>query len=93
MSLEWLVTGADTLSLDGVDVSSITTLAVSPLISTTYTLTASNADGEATSSLDVTVLNAPRVVGAQARFVEVIKNDPDNTRMHLSEIEVSMGDQ
>jgi hypothetical protein len=88
VSLEWLVTGADALSLDGVDVSSITTLAVSPLISTTYTLTASNADGEATSSLDVTVLNAPRVVGAQARFVEVIKNDPDNTRMHLSEIEV-----
>ncbi|MEC8941368.1 MAG: hypothetical protein VYC95_01460 [Verrucomicrobiota bacterium] len=35
VSLEWVVTDAESLSLDGVDVTAITTLAVSPLISTT----------------------------------------------------------
>ncbi len=88
VSLEWIVTDAESLSLDGVDVTAITTLAVSPLISTTYTLTATNVEGSVEAGLEVNVLNAPRVIGAEARFIEVIKNDPDNTRLHLSEMEV-----
>ena len=88
VSLEWVVTDAESLSLDGVDVTGMTTLAVSPLISTTYTLTAINAEGSVEAGLEVNVLNAPRVIGAEARFVEVVKNDPGNTHLHLSEMEV-----
>ncbi|HAT18767.1 MAG TPA: hypothetical protein DCS85_01290, partial [Verrucomicrobiales bacterium] len=88
VSLEWVVTDAESLSLDGVDVTGMTTLAVSPLISTTYTLTAINAEGSVETGLEVNVLNAPRVIGAEARFVEVVKNDPGNTHLHLSEMEV-----
>ena len=95
VSLQWIVAGAESLSLDGVDVTGMDTIAVSPLISTAYTLTATNAEGSVEADLEINVFNAPRVIGAEARFVEVIKNNlftqvagVENTRLHLSEIEV-----
>jgi arylsulfatase A-like enzyme/lysophospholipase L1-like esterase len=49
--LSWTTENADTLTLDpgGIDVTGLTTYAVTPTAKTTYTLTASNASGESDS--------------------------------------------
>ena len=88
VTLDWLVNDADSLCLNGLEISDTRSLAVSPLLTTTYSLTAANDEGTSNAEVEVIVLNAPRVIGAEGRFVEVIKNDLENTRLHLSEIEV-----
>ncbi len=88
VTLDWIVDGANTLSIDGLDITGQPSLTVSPLVTSTYSLTAANDDGTSNATVEVIVLNAPRVIGAEGRFLEVIKNDLENTRLHLSEIEV-----
>ena len=88
VTLNWIVNGADTLSLDGLEITGQQSITVSPLVTTTYSLTASSDDGTSNAMVEVVVLNAPRVIGAEGRFIEVVKNDLENTRLHLSEIEV-----
>ncbi len=57
--LAWIVTGATSLSLDqGIGAVTGAGRAVSPAVTTTYTLTARNADGSATASATVTVTPA-----------------------------------
>lgn len=56
--LSWSVTGATSLSISGVGPVSGSSLSVTPASTTTYTLTASNATGNATRSTTVTVGSA-----------------------------------
>ena len=88
VDLDWNVDNADQLFLDDVDVTGLTSTIVAPLVSTTYTLTASNAFGSSNAQVTVEVVDVPNFVGASGRFVEVVKNDVNNTHLHLSEIEV-----
>lgn len=88
VTLSWEVLGATQVLLDDVDVSELTSLRVAPLVTTTYTLTAKSEQGEAMATLAIEVTDAPGLVGAVGRYVEVVKNDPNNTQLHLSEIEV-----
>lgn len=59
-TLSWQVSGADTLTLnpDNVDITSKTSLEVSPFVTTTYTLTATNTVGNTEAQTTVTV-NVP----------------------------------
>ena len=87
--LTWDVTGFDELQLDGTPLPvGDSSLVVTPLVTTTYTLVATNTSGSASANLSITVVGAPVFVGAEARFVEVSKNDLTATRFHISEIEV-----
>ena len=68
-TLSWQVTGATTLYLDpGHQVLSGESLTVSPTLSQTYTLVASNADGSVSAQATVTVepLQVPTIVSFQA---------------------------
>jgi hypothetical protein len=60
-SLRWTVTGADALSIDqGVGVvTGQTSITAAPSATTRYTLTATNAAGSTTASVDVTVSTGP----------------------------------
>jgi hypothetical protein len=54
--LSWLVSGATSLSLDpGIGAITGNSIFISPLVSTTYTLTASNAAGSVSATLTITV--------------------------------------
>lgn len=88
VDLNWDVSNSTQLLLDGVDVTGLTSTEVAPLITTTYTLTASNATGSSNAQVTVEVVDVPNFIGASGRFVEVVKNDANNTQFHLSEIEV-----
>ncbi len=59
-TLSWQVSGADTLTLnpDNVDITGKTSLEVSPFVTTTYTLTATNTAGTTESQTTITV-NVP----------------------------------
>jgi len=61
VSLNWSVTGADSLSLDpgGVDVSGLVTTNVTPAATTSYTLSATNEFGTTTADLTVEVIAGP----------------------------------
>ncbi|MGC6467855.1 MAG: hypothetical protein ACON5N_19940, partial [Akkermansiaceae bacterium] len=87
-TLNWDVSSSDTLTLNStpVEVGETSTL-VSPLVTTTYVLTAINASGSVSANVTVAVQDAPGVIAATGRFIEVIKNTPSNTRLHISEIE------
>ncbi|MGZ5453920.1 MAG: hypothetical protein ACXW2R_06940 [Candidatus Aminicenantales bacterium] len=59
-TLSWAVTDATTVSIDQSigTVAATGTQAVTPLVTTTYTLTATNADGTTTGTAEVTILPA-----------------------------------
>lgn len=61
VDLNWVVAGADSLTLDpgDVDVSSQNTITLTPTETTTYTLTATNGFGTTISDLEVAVLAGP----------------------------------
>ena len=89
VTLMWDVSNFDELRLNGSLVEGGgTSIVVTPLVTTTYTLDASNAQGSASADLTITVINVPGLLGASGRFIEVVKNDTANTRLHISEIEV-----
>ena len=89
-TLSWSVQNFDSLAVNGTDLDPGTTsLPVTPLVTTTYTLVATNVDGDTSASVTVTVENSPGVVGAEGRFVQVRKNfSANDNRFHLSELEV-----
>ncbi len=60
-TLSWTVTGADSLSINGTDVSGQAQFGVSPTTTTVYTLTATNDDGPVTRDVTVTVNPAPQI--------------------------------
>ncbi len=62
-NLSWATTGADSTSIDqGIGaVAAGGTMSVSPVLTTTYTLTAANAFGTVTTAVTVTVNNLPTV--------------------------------
>ena len=62
-TLSWTSTGADSLTLDpgSIDVTGTTSYVASPVLTTSYTLTASNAYGDVSAGVTVTVNNLPTV--------------------------------
>jgi len=60
-SLSWTVVGADSLSINGTDVTGSSQLMVSPTTTTVYRLTATNDDGPVAQDVTVTVNPAPRI--------------------------------
>lgn len=54
-TLSWEVTGADSITINGEDVTGESSLTVSPVVSTIYTLTATNAAGSVEEAITVTV--------------------------------------
>ncbi len=61
-TLSWSVSGATSLSISGVGAVSGTSVAVTPSVTTTYTLTATNAAGSVTASTTITLV--PPVISA-----------------------------
>ena len=86
VTLEWVVTGATSLKLDGVAITGNSTV-VNPIVTSGFLLEATNADGSVTATVSVSVVDVPDFAPATGRFVEVVKHAAD-TRLHLSEIEV-----
>ncbi|YCM46683.1 CotH kinase family protein [Verrucomicrobiaceae bacterium 227] len=60
-TLTWTVRGADSLSINGTDLTGQSQFIVSPSTTTVYTLTATNADGPVTRDLTVTVNPTPLI--------------------------------
>ncbi len=65
-TLTWTVSGAQTLSVNGVDVTGQSSLVVAPGSTTDYTLSATNADGTVQEVVTVTVDPAARILGFTA---------------------------
>ena len=87
-NLSWVVTGFDSISINGSAITGgETTIPVSPLVTTIYSLSATNVDGTSTANVTVAVQDAPDFTGANGRFIEVVKNSTSATRLHISEIE------
>ncbi|MDA7888500.1 lamin tail domain-containing protein [Akkermansiaceae bacterium] len=87
-NLSWVVTDFDTISINGSTIDGgETTIPVSPLVTTIYTLTASNVSGSVNAQVTVAVQGASDFTGANGRFIEVVKNSAAATRLHISEIE------
>lgn len=89
VTLSWSVSNFDSLELNGSPVEGGgNSIVVSPLTTTIYTLTAINASGSSSAMLTIIVNDVPDLIGINGRFVEVVKNDLNNTMLHISEIEV-----
>ncbi|MGI9240486.1 MAG: chitobiase/beta-hexosaminidase C-terminal domain-containing protein [Verrucomicrobiales bacterium] len=89
VTLTWDVSNFDELQLNGSLIEGgASSIVVTPLTTSTYTLTATNAQGSATADLTIIVNDIPDLIGANARFVEIVKNDINDTQLHISEIEV-----
>ncbi|MGJ8638608.1 MAG: lamin tail domain-containing protein [Opitutaceae bacterium] len=90
VSLSWEISNYEELYLNGTLLEDVgSSIDVSPLISTTYSLQAVNTHGSDSAELTIEVLDAGIPSGVSARFIEVIQNDStSNARLHLSEIEV-----
>ena len=87
-TLSWDVSNFDTLTLSGTPIENgETSIPVSPLATTLYTLVATNPSGSVNAQVTVAVQDAPSFIAATGRFIEVVKNTPSNTRLHISEIE------
>jgi len=86
VTLEWVVTGATSLKLDGVAITGNSTV-VNPIVTSEFLLEAINDEGSVTATVIVSVVDVPDFTPATGRFVEVVKHAAD-TRLHLSEIEV-----
>ena len=78
LDLSWIVTGADSLSMDpgAADVTGMTTISAAPTETTTYTLSATNGFGTTTANVLVTVVSGP--VPAH-RYVASYPDNNDNT--------------
>jgi hypothetical protein len=78
LDLSWIVTGADSLSMDpgAADVTGMTTISAAPTETTTYTLSATNGFGTSTADVLVTVISGP--VPAH-RYVASHPDNNDNT--------------
>jgi hypothetical protein len=84
--LEWLVRGADTVSLDhglGTDLDHESSIKVNPQQSSTYKLTATNAGGTSTAVIDVNVLQKPEIDWFKS------SHGPDNPACEGEEISFS----
>ncbi len=89
VTLSWDVTNFDTLRINNVETPvGAPSIVVTPLATTTYTLSAINATGTATAAITIIVADVTDLLGATGRFVEVVKNDTVDTYLHISEIEV-----
>lgn len=87
-TLSWDVSNFDTLALNGTPIENgETSIPVSPLATSLYTLTATNPSGSTSAQVTIAVQDAPGFIPATGRFIEVVKNTPSNTRLHISEIE------
>ena len=87
-TLNWDVSNFDTLTLSGTPIKNgETSIPVSPLATTLFTLVATNPSGSVNAQVTVAVQDAPEFIAATGRFIEVVKNTPSNTRLHISEIE------
>lgn len=86
--LSWEVGNADSLTINGAAVENgEVSIPVSPLVATLYTLNATNGSGTSSAQVSVAVQDAPGSIPARGRFIELVKNTPSNTRLHISEIE------
>ena len=89
VTLSWDVSNFDELQLNGAPIEGGgNSIVVSPLVTTTYTLLATNAQGSASAELTIIVSDVPDLIGANGRFLEIVKNDLNNTQLHIAEIEV-----
>lgn len=87
-TLSWEVTNFDSLAINGAAVENgEVEILVSPLVTTIYTLSATNTAGSSSAQVTVAVQDAPGLIPARGRFIELVKNTPSNTRLHISEIE------
>lgn len=87
-TLSWEVSNFDSLTINGAAVENgAVEVPVSPLVTTLYTLSATNALGSSSAQVTVAVQDAPGLIPATGRFIELVKNTPSNTRLHISEIE------
>ncbi|MFP6856965.1 MAG: LamG-like jellyroll fold domain-containing protein [Roseibacillus sp.] len=79
-NLSWVVTGADSLTLDpgAMDVVGLTTISVSPTETTTYTLSATNPFGTSTADVTITVITGP--VPAHRYVASTAGNDASGWR-------------
>lgn len=75
-TLTWDVSGADTISIGGTDVTGQNQLLVSPAVTTTYTLTAGNSDGPVTEELTVTVDPQPVIDRFSADRIIINAGEP-----------------
>ena len=73
-TLNWSVTGATTLKINGTTVTG-TSLVVSPAVNTSYTLSATNAGGTVTKSVTVTVVQPPTISGFGASPSSIYQGD------------------
>lgn len=86
--LSWEVDNFDSLTINGAAVENgEVEIPVAPLVTTLYTLSATNAAGSSSAQVTVAVQDAPGLIPARGRFIELVKNTPSNTRLHISEIE------
>ncbi len=78
LDLSWIVTGADTLTMDpgAADVTGMTSISAAPTETTTYTLSATNGFGTSTADVLVMVISGP--VPAH-RYVASHPDNNDNT--------------
>jgi hypothetical protein len=74
-TLTWQVEKADALSIDGMDVTGEASLVVSPDVTTTYTLTATNAGGSVTAQVTVLVNPAPVIFRFSASRTFVVTGE------------------
>lgn len=78
LELNWMVTGADTVTIDpgAADVTEMNSISAAPTATTTYTLSATNAFGTAMASVTVTVISGPvpvhRYVATQAGNDDIV---------------------
>lgn len=79
-TLDWTVLGADAVFLNGALVSGISNLTVTPTLTTTYTLSASNQDGTVSAQATVLVNPAPEI----SRFATSSAYVPVGQTMTLS---------
>lgn len=65
-TLTWMVTGAESLSINGATLAGQSEFVVSPSITSIYTLSATNGDGTVTQDVTVTVNPAPKITSFTA---------------------------
>ena len=98
VTVSWSVTGADSLSFNGVDVTGLTfTTVTAPPVPQSYTLTATNEEGTTTRKVLVDLLPAA-IAAPSVRISEVLTQnltgimDEDNTRQDWIELQNMTGD-
>ena len=74
-TLSWSVTGATGLTLNGQDVTGLDSLAVTPAVSTVYTLTATGEGAPATASVELVVRPPVRINEVMAENTRTLKDE------------------